>query len=192
MMHAALIVLLCVLCVIAVSHTPRSSADTLFVTAFRDLKRGSWKSFPRSLDEYITRFERLARLPIDLVVYVEPSFAERVRAVLAGREHFTDVVVVSDLEMADMACWSKIKRETKIMTSKHYKYLVRRSHNLPEHTNPQYTMMNHSKVDFVHAASKRYPRYPYLAWIDFGYIEKGVSIYGVLDPLKALDPSKIT
>ena len=185
-------VLVLALSTVLALNVRRHHTETLFVTAFKDLEREKWPRFGRTVGNYFERFQKLVALPIPLVVYVDTKTASHVRAAVKGRRFFTEVIVVTSKALAKMGVWSLLGRECEIMQSKKYLELTSHRRTFPENNNPRYTMINHAKVDFVHDASHRFPQFPYLAWVDFGYIDEGVQIRGVLDPLAHNDPSKVT
>jgi hypothetical protein len=63
-----------------------------------------------------------------------------------------------------------IEQEDTIMKSSSFKDCIGSRCKYPEHSVPEYTMVNHIKTCFVRRAAHMFPDYLYYAWIDFGYI----------------------
>jgi len=62
-----------------------------------------------------------------------------------------------------------LDRETEIMKSDAFQRLIHPDRKgFPETVNPAYTLINHSKINFVKAAKEQFPDYSHYAWVDFG------------------------
>lgn len=155
--------------------------SVLFVTAFKDLHRGTWKSSSRSTDEYLNRFGNLQRCKFPLVAFVEDDVAQT----LKERFGFTNSFPY-DADKTFLG--SHLAREQEIMNSDSYKKLVGAQAFLPEHSQPAYTLVMHNKMLFLQRAKDMFPQYNSYAWIDFGYITHEGAIWktGNLESLGTL------
>ena len=131
----------------------------LFITAFKDINRGSWDQYRRTNDEYYQWFTNLTSLPIKLVCFTDDPNVPRFEQ-------------VTYLPYDDTTTFQKYyEKEKAIMGSNYYKAILDNELMLhPEHNNPNYTIVNHNKVIFIERASKLYSGYTHYAWIDFGIL----------------------
>ena len=135
--------------------------SVLFVTAFKDINRGSWPYlFPRTTDAYIEQFKQLIKTPINLICFCEESIKERL------------------LELGFKNCYPYdekntffryLDKEKTIMESQDYRKLAE-GRNVGECNVPEYNIVNHNKVIFISRAKEFFPEYTHYGWIDFGYM----------------------
>lgn len=150
-----------------------------FVTAYYDIGRSKWKSFRRRDALYFSRFEKLVELQEPLVAFVDERFLELALQILRKKRSkhvYTLIVSINEMFLKSHShMWSLREREREIMNSELYKTsLSLKYKDSPEHNIPEYTLINHAKIDFVLFViqhihqSIRFERY---SWIDFGYIQ---------------------
>lgn len=165
-----------------------------YVTAFIDIGRDKWKSFPRTRKQYlqhfypfITMFEKMTEEEIQeycMVVFID----ERVVDQLEIPTHLPLSVVPCSQAylMEHIPTWSYLEREREIIESEGYKkFLGVRAETFPENFSAEYTIMTTSKVDFVvHAMD--YIEAEYYCWVDFGYFKLRENI-----PSRPLDLEKL-
>ena len=159
------------------------SNDLCFVTAFRDIDRGNWKQYQRSTDEYLKRFGRLLSLRHPLVIFIDNRYTDDILRLVAASDRSTlstQIIPFDDEFLSQhIDSWQRLPREKEIMSSARYRNRVRHRLSHPEHRVPEYTIINHCKVDFVRFVvdevhkQDKCGRY---AWIDFGYIEDFVKV----------------
>ena len=147
--------------------TPKN--DIVFVTLFKDIGRDKWLHYKREPSEYIEHFMRLARsIPYKLVVYVEP----KIRALLANYKLSDNIIFINFDSVEHTFIKKYIGLEREIIASQHYQNRIpdfRKNQN-PEHVYPEYTLINHSKINYLRDAKQNVlPNYMFYAWIDFGY-----------------------
>ena len=137
----------------------------LFVTAFKDIGRGYWKSSSRSVDQYIHWFLSLAsRITYPLVVYIEPVIKSQLPL-----STISPTVSFVDLNEVDCFLNRYSHREKEIILHPSFqKHIPPERKELPETNIPEYNLINHSKINFVRDASDRFPQYDYYSWVDFG------------------------
>jgi hypothetical protein len=154
--------------------------NTMFVTAFRDIGRGSWKHYQRPNSEYINYFLLMAEnIKHPLIVYLEKPLLEDLEVRLVHKKN----IIFKPIDSVKTFYDTHIEKERTIMNSGTYTSLVpeRRRIN-PEHCVPEYTLMMHSKVNFLAAARAQYfCDYGYFAWIDFGHVRELGTIPGVIN-----------
>jgi hypothetical protein len=137
------------------------------------LGRGTsrWAYDGRNMDKYVDQFWNMINdgFPYPLVVYTNSTMREKI----LERKCLPDTIFLLDLKNVETFLTEPyLSREAEIMASVDYmeKIPLRRK-PAPEHTNPEYTLLTHSKISFVNHSHKLFPRFMYYAWIDFGYIK---------------------
>jgi len=142
-----------------------------YVTAFYDLNRSTWSRFARTTSVYIKSF--LPLIPLveedanaECIVFLD----DRHRVPELDETHSFRIIPINKEVLSTLHCWSTLDRERAIMESREFQELIPDRLHFPEHSIPEYTLINHSKVDFIREAMK-YTDAPYFAWIDFGYFQ---------------------
>jgi hypothetical protein len=145
-----------------------------FVTAFFDLNRETWTKYERSLDHYFNSFVPLIKLlrkePEEsyLVVFIDKKHRLRLDEIIGDTPNITVIDIDEKYLEEHIPIWKRIDEEKRIMETIEYKELISHRIEHPEHNNPQYTMINHAKIDFIINAMDIID-YQYMTWIDFGY-----------------------
>jgi hypothetical protein len=145
-----------------------------------DMKRDFWNgTLERTNREYLSRFRRLIRLREPLVVFIDDTLLKDVNTIVyenRSPDIYTLIIPINRMFLYEnIYAWSLINREKEIMESVQYtSLLLPHLRHLPEHNIPEYTIMNHAKIDFVnyvisHIYNEQYERY---SWIDFGYLHQ--------------------
>ena len=149
-------------------HSRAEQKKILFVTAFKELGRERWTYYARRTDEYFEYFANLVRtLPHPLAVFIEDGLRARAQAVIDAAAA-SDRVTVSDYGSVDSFLVKYLERERAVMAAPEFRQLVARRIDCPETHNPEYTLVNHSKINFVRAAQTAQPDFDFYAWVDFG------------------------
>ncbi len=149
-------------------HGRAEQKKILFVTAFKELGRERWTYYARRTDEYFEYFANLVQtLPHPLAVFIEDGLRARVQAVIDAAAA-SDRVTVSDYGSVDSFLVKYLERERAVMAAPEFRQLVARRLDCPETHNPEYTLVNHSKINFVRAAQTAQPDFDFYAWVDFG------------------------
>jgi hypothetical protein len=149
-----------------------------FVTAFMDMKRDFWNgTLRRTNREYLSRFRRLIKLREPLVIFIDDTLLSEVNVIVSENRPpgiYTLIIPINRIFLYEnIYAWGLVKREKEIMESLQFRSLLpAHLKHLPEHNVPEYTIMNHGKIDFVNYVisyihSDQYERY---SWIDFGYL----------------------
>lgn len=135
----------------------------LWLTAFRDIKRGTWPMETRTTDEYFTYFDHLVRgmKGRDFICFIDEPDAERVRKL---------GVRTLPYDIDDTYIPKYYARHKELIETKAFHHLLpEHLRNQPEYTIPDYALTLYSKQCFVRRASDLFPGYTHYAWVDFGY-----------------------
>lgn len=143
--------------------------DIIFVTAFKDIGRSTWNNYSRSTDTYITLFMILAQnIKYKLIVFAELQMINELK-----QKKIPDNIIIYDILTVNTFLNKYLETEKKIMEDQIYKQKIPAHRKInPEHIYPEYTLINHSKINFISRVKKLFPNYTYYSWIDFGAIRQ--------------------
>ena len=149
-----------------------------YVTAYLDIGRETWTHFQRTFDWYFNSFIPLVnmfksisneeRALYDFIIFIDSKYYDKVKEYVGDINNIVVIPINETFMENNIFAWSKLERETEIMSSKEYKKLISHRLNCPETNNPKYTIINHSKIDFVCFATIL-STCQYFCWVDFGY-----------------------
>lgn len=153
-------------------------SDVTIVTAFYDLDRSNWSSpmFRRPTEDYIRAFSRLVSNDYSMVIYADARHLNTIRDLVSasiGSDKKVVIPISEEWMIENLWSWSRLQRETEIMNSAQYKDVIpqRIAMGYPENVNPRYTILTHSKIDFLcHAIENHHAITNNLMWVDFGYL----------------------
>lgn len=155
---------------------------TTLVTFFYDIKRESWsdktsKSFDK---DYLEPFKILLNYNYDLIVYIDDKYYDILLSeVEESNNTKTKLYPINEEWMKkNIWAWNRLDREKEIMNSDSYKNKIpkRISMGYPENTRPEYTILTHSKIDFInYAIEEDNNNSDYYMWVDFGYFQNKTS-----------------
>ena len=174
--------------------------DITLVTAFFDIGRENWGSpiFRRPNDNYFRAFSRLASYDYPMIIYADTRHADRIKEIInlnANHKNLKKIVLISEEWLkANFYPWSRLELETKIMSSEYYKNLIpnRVAMQYPENVNPRYTILTHSKIDFLcHASEAMLASHDNLLWVDFGYLSDTAVANGMMPKSKLSSSSLV-
>ena len=180
------------------------------MSSYRDIGRDSWHVKPRPKTAYARHFEMLRQAmraaEHELVLYIEPALVHSMALNTTG-------VTVVPLSSVRNGIYSQyLERQRSIMASATYrahamKRIPAKQLKKPEHSIPEYTMVNHDKIALLDDARQRFAGYTHVIWIDFGAIRDQTyaprkldlcrlpanrilasNADPIIDPLKALSP----
>ena len=168
------------------------SPRVCYVAAFYDMKREEWTRFSRTFDDYLKTFQPIIDLfgidddQFEMIVYIDTIhydiLEERTRAYSRIK-----LIKLDERFMIDnLPMWKTLDREREIMLSDKFRELIPHRLIYPEHSVPEYTLINHCKIDFIgHAIDSNLSTANYFAWIDFGYCKCAeYTPERLIDPLK--------
>ena len=143
----------------------------LFVTAFKDIGRADWQFIPRSIETYVEQFMNLAKnIDYKLLVFVE----EPMRQILLKKNLHSNIFLF-DSSLVPTFYERYIENERQMIVSPEYIAKVSLDRrNCIEHTKAEYTLVNHSKINYISWAKKVFPNYEFYSWIDFGCIRNTI------------------
>lgn len=155
-----------------------------YVTAFIDIGRDEWTNqFKRSHTDYFQSFEPYINLfnkqnKHKMLVYIDSKYHDFLQQFLTDRNSKNiELICISREQLSSSMfvnnpppMWYRFNREKEIMESSDYKNRFRDRLCFPENHNPAYTLINHSKIDFIiNALTKSSAEY--FCWVDFGYFK---------------------
>ena len=164
--------------------------DILFVTAYRNINRKNWTSRPRTEQSYLRYFHNMAiNIKYNLIVFLEKRLLETMR------QKYRKYINISfyDIDLPDSFYQKFLEKDKKIMQSKTYQNKIPERRKLdPECLYSEYNLINHSKINWVKAASIIMTNYQFYSWIDFGMIRnnKAKMLPNNID-IKTLSKNKI-
>ncbi|MEI9534369.1 protein YibB [Moellerella wisconsensis] len=164
------------------------------VTAFFDIGRSNWNAenghsnrLERNTDTYFSYFNKLAELDNEIIIFTSDDLKEKV---LSRRKGKPTTVITIDI-------YKKFKhllnRISKIQNSDEFKKLIKPEQlKNPEYWSAEYVLINNLKTYFVNKAiNLKLTHNELIAWIDFGYIRKDKTIYGIKNWYHPFNPEKI-
>ncbi|XP_046582056.1 uncharacterized protein LOC124289476 isoform X2 [Haliotis rubra] len=139
------------------------------VTGMIDIGRGSWSKQSRSYNNYLLHMSQVLRLDVNMVIYIEEKGRPFVEWMRRGREGSTTILPI---QLPDLPYYKYKSRMKQIMVSDEFQrgneLLVQGDH--VEATNPDYDIVQLSKIDLVNEAMRLNPfNNSYFFWLDGGY-----------------------
>ena len=165
--------------------------DILFVSAYRNINRATWTSRPRCEAIYLSYFHNMAiNIKYNLIVFLEKRLLETLR------QKYSKYINISfyDIDLVDSFYQKFLEKDKQIMQSKTYQNKIPERRKLnPECIYSEYNLINHSKINWIKAASNIMPNYQFYSWIDFGMIrnKNGEMVPKNID-IKTLSKNKVT
>ena len=137
------------------------------VTAFFDIGRGKWDGYyNRTNHQYFAYFSYLAQMNVEMVIYTQTEFAEKIREIRNSFGFSNKTTVVEYDHFFDDSRLDSIQQ---VMDDPYYQSLPTEP-GCPEYWNPKYVYLNTCKSYFVYnAVDCGYVTNDQVAWIDFGY-----------------------
>jgi len=191
-----------------------------YVSCFYDIGRSGWATFARTFDDYLAEFEPFKNIfaPEDgakhrFIVFMDEKYTSRFSDFLnegAEEKSYPSFEYIPDGRWAEKNIlmirinedwlekhtqWKDIDKEREVMGSAEFKEIVGDRIKFPESRIPEYTMINHIKVDllkyiFDYKIEGDLTK-SYLAWLDFGFFKKDHLLKGRerYVPERLLDPT---
>ena len=138
------------------------STSICYVTMFLDIGRSDWKNvFTRTFEQYLKDFEPF--IPLfnkkscnDDLLFVfidkkcENKLKDKINSYSVDNNKFNITVLAIDNEFMNLLpMWKTLNKEREIMNSIDFKNTVGWRHIYPEHIFPEYTLINHCKIDVI-------------------------------------------
>ena len=139
----------------------------LFISAFKDINRKSWLDISRTNEVYVEQFMNLANnISYRMIVFVEPFMKE-----ILSKKNLRSTIELVYSSLVTTFYDRFIENERRMITSDVYtKKVPADRKGAPEHWCADYTMVNHSKINYVAHCKRLYPDYEFYSWLDFGCI----------------------
>jgi hypothetical protein len=167
-----------------------------YVTLFYDINRSTWKNkFKRTFEQYLISFEPFIPLFNKktcennlLVIFIDKKWENELINKIDSYKNNDDtfnikIIPIDDKFMNLFPIWQTINREREIMNSNEFKNTVGSRIIYPEHKYPEYTLINHCKIDAIcYLIDSKELSYEYYCWVDFGFFNLKTNI-----PEKLLD-----
>jgi hypothetical protein len=170
-----------------------------YITAYLDINRNNWKSFNRSFDNYLQTFLPYIELfknnnstPLgpnldyEMIVFIDEKYYSLLLSYISTSLPIKLIKINFDF-MNNLPMWKTLEKERSIMNSDSFQKLIPHRLHFPEHSIPEYTLINHSKIDFIsYVINNNLSLSPYFSWVDFGFFSKSSNI-----PSTFLDINKL-
>lgn len=148
-----------------------------YISAYLDIKRDTWKCYSRSFDMYLKSFKPFIELfssdsdqDQDMILYLESKYISQLQSLLKPNTRIKIIEIDIYWVEKNLYVWSLLEREKEIMKLESFKNMINHRNNCPETYIPEYTLINHGKIDFIgHAIDNNLSDSEYFAWVDFGY-----------------------
>jgi hypothetical protein len=164
-----------------------------YITAFIDINRTNWSQFTRSFEDYYKSFEPFFKLfdsrtceSDNMIVFIDQKHYSFLHKKMIELPYITNIILIP-ITTDDLPKWKYIEREFEIMNDINFISKLGERTHFPEHNYPEYTLINHSKIDLICLAIEKYEKKnQYFSWVDFGYFSKEQNI-----PIRLLDINKL-
>jgi len=169
-----------------------------YVTAFYDMNRDNWSHYSRTFEDYLLSFlpfvdlfTRYSTGGYEMVVFIDKKHQPRLQEIVPSNIGITLIGIDEEFMKNNIPMWSTIPREREIMNSPTYKKMIQHRSHCPETYIPEYTMINHCKIDFIGYTIDNLSTYQYLCWVDFGYFKKPEWIPTTMIDINKLDKDRV-
>jgi hypothetical protein len=164
-----------------------------YVTAFYDIGRDNWENFNRSVDTYFNNFKPFINLfdtticeNDEMICFIDDRYISFLETLL--EQHQTNITLIPlNLDLLnELYIWKSLEIERQNMNRIEFKQLIGERYIYPETIYPEYTLINHCKIDLIsRVIDLNMSDKNYYAWVDFGFFGKVEFI-----PNKLLDINK--
>lgn len=169
-----------------------------YITLFYDIGRADWNSvFKRSFEEYLGNFLPFIQLFHEqnedtLYVFIDKKHVEKLSVECKNKNNIK-LVHIDEKWMQRLPMWKTLDKEREIMNSDLFCDIIPSGRkDKPETFIPEYTLINHCKIDVICWAIDNLPVSDYYCWVDFGFFSKLSNIPQKLLDVKYFDEDKIS
>jgi hypothetical protein len=174
-----------------------------YVSAFYDIERQNWTTFSRTFSTYLERFtpfihlfSKITEECNNMIVFIDEKHYHTLFDLIQKHNKENKnihLIQINKQFLQQLSSWRKIQRENEIMNCENFKKLIYHRRHCPECYIPEYTMINHSKIDFINfVIDNNLSEKDVFSWVDFGFFSKDENIPERLLDLSLFDLSKIT
>jgi len=174
---------------------------TCYITTYFDIGRSEWDSqFKRTFSYYSTNFSPFINLfeenscdNDEMIVFMDESKINEFQQYLnLYPKSNIKLISINDNFMNQLFIWKTLDIETEIMKIPSFKNLLGTRFIYPEHNYPKYTLINHSKIDFIcYAIENNLSDKNIFCWVDFGFFNNHLNIPKHLLDISLFDLNKI-
>lgn len=177
-----------------------NSSSICYITCYFDINRSKWQKFARSFDNYLQHFkpfiplfEKTHAKENHLIVFIDDRYISRLQDEINTENTSISLIPINESFLEhNIPCWKNIPKEREIMNSNFFRNIVGTRIIYPECQYPEYTMINHSKIDFIcYALNVNLSLLETFCWIDFGFFSKSENIPERLLDISRFDLNKI-
>jgi len=169
-----------------------------YITSYFDINRSQWTTFSRTFDDYLSYFKPFLTLfdksktNDNLIVFIDDRHFKKLDDLLTDTHTIFLIPINQSFLEQNLHCWKTLETERRIMNHPEFKALVGDRITFPECRYPEYTLINHCKIDFIsYAINSNLTSAKYIAWIDFGFFAKSENIPKTLLDLSKFNLSRI-
>ena len=161
-----------------------------YVTLYYDIGRNLWENrFQRSFEDYLEHFEPFIDLFNEdkcqediMIVFIDKKHEHKLNEKISSSCRIKLFPIDNDF-MNTLPMWKTIEKEREIMSSEKFKNILGDRVIYPEHIYPEYTLINHCKIDLIsYLINENITDKNYYSWVDFGFFKLSENI-----PLRLLD-----
>ena len=184
-----------------------------YVTAFFDIGRSNWNHFNKSFEDYLSHFRPFLSLFSieknknydEMIVFIDEKYFLILQKLIIENKSLIKLIPINIHFLEEnIYSWKQIHRERLIMDSPYFKKMIDHRKKFPECNFAEYTIINHSKIDFIcYVIEKNLSKKTIFSWVDFGFFSKIENIptnlldvtkfnldrinYSLINPINAID-----
>ncbi len=169
-----------------------------YISSFYDMNRDKWTHFKRSFNDYLLDFKPFINIftsptnQYEMVLFLDKKHIDPVTKLLKPHTRIKLIEIDEEFMNHELPMWKTLPRERQIMNSLNFKSIIPHRLRFPEHTIPEYSLINHCKIDFINYVIKEeISNAEYFCWVDFGYFKKPENIPGNFLDINKLNKDKI-
>lgn len=168
-----------------------------YISMFYDINRSGWAKFARTFDDYLSYFTPYVELfkgnsDDHMIVFIDDRHITKLQEAIQTCDKITLIPINEAFLVYNIPCWKHLNKEREIMDSQFFKSVAGERISFPECRYPEYTLINHSKIDFlIYTLNLNLTSAKYLCWCDFGFFAKTENIPKTLLDLKYFDLERI-
>ena len=162
---------------------------TCYITAYYDINRDNWPYFHRTFESYLKGFKPFIKLfnnivckDDEMIVYIDSRHYCKLETIIIPNTNIKLISITEEL-INNLYIWKTLDIERENMNSENFKTLVGNRIIFPECIYPEYTLINHCKIDFIsRVIDMNLSDKIYYTWVDFGLFNEPENVpYRLLD-----------
>ena len=151
---------------------------TCYVTSYYDIGRQNWDTiFSRTFDKYLDGFKPFIKLfdknicdDDEMIVFIDEKYFNFLLNIIPENTNIRLISLTKEL-INKFPIWQTLETERSIMADEKFKLLTSHRTNCPETIYPEYTLINHCKIDFISfIIDLNVSDKIYYIWVDFGLL----------------------